>query len=102
MIVVDAATEIHTRGGDSVLFNVGSIIVSSFSKQPQSYLPPSDTATRTKEENVTMKNSNNTWLSLLLVKAATLNPMESMHKLKDTSMGDGLSRSWVLYNAATR
>ncbi|KAE8911115.1 hypothetical protein PF007_g26601 [Phytophthora fragariae] len=55
-----------------------------------------------KEHIVVMKNSNNTWLSLLLVNAATVNPMESLHKLKNASMDDGLSRSWALYNAATR
>ncbi|KAJ8559141.1 hypothetical protein ON010_g8305 [Phytophthora cinnamomi] len=55
-----------------------------------------------KERIVVMKNSNNTWLSLLLVSAATVNPMESLHKLKNASMDDGLSRSWALYNAATR
>ncbi|KUF97035.1 DENN domain-containing protein 5B [Phytophthora nicotianae] len=55
-----------------------------------------------KERIVTMKNSNNTWLSLLLVNAATVNPMDSLHKLKNATMDDGLSRSWALYNAATR
>jgi endo-1,3(4)-beta-glucanase len=55
-----------------------------------------------KEPIVTMKESNNTWLSLLLVNAATVNPMESLHKLKNATMDDGLSRSWALYNAATR
>ncbi|POM80131.1 Endo-1,3(4)-beta-glucanase [Phytophthora palmivora] len=55
-----------------------------------------------KEEIVTMKNSNNTWLSLLLVNAATVNPMDSLQKLKNATMDDGLSRSWALYNAATR
>ncbi|KAE9105447.1 hypothetical protein PF010_g13015 [Phytophthora fragariae] len=55
-----------------------------------------------KEKIVTMKNSNNTWLSLLLVNAATVNPMDSLRKLKNATMDDGLSRSWALYNAATR
>ncbi|KAG7380539.1 hypothetical protein PHYPSEUDO_007049 [Phytophthora pseudosyringae] len=55
-----------------------------------------------KEKIVTMKNSNNTWLSLLLVNAATVNPMDSLHKLKNATMDDGLSRSWAMYNAATR
>ncbi|EGZ28365.1 hypothetical protein PHYSODRAFT_467340 [Phytophthora sojae] len=55
-----------------------------------------------KEQIVTMKFSNNSWLSLLLVNAATVNPMDSLHKLKNATMDDGLSRSWALYNAATR
>ncbi|EEY65978.1 uncharacterized protein PITG_03509 [Phytophthora infestans T30-4] len=55
-----------------------------------------------KERIVISKNSNNTWLSLLLVNAATVNPMDSLHKLKNATMDDGLSRSWALYNAATR
>ncbi|KAH7479245.1 Ascus wall endo-1,3(4)-beta-glucanase [Phytophthora ramorum] len=55
-----------------------------------------------KEKIVTMKNSNNTWLSLLLVNAATVDPVDSLHKLKNATMDDGLSRSWALYNAATR
>ncbi|KAG6609938.1 Endo-1,3(4)-beta-glucanase 1 [Phytophthora cinnamomi] len=55
-----------------------------------------------KENIVTMQNSNNSWLSLLLVNAATVNPMDSLRKLKNATMDDGLSRSWALYNAATR
>ena len=54
-----------------------------------------------KEQIVTMENSNNTWLSLLLVNAAVVNKMDSLYKLMNASMDDGLTRSWALYNAAT-
>ncbi|RMX65586.1 hypothetical protein DD238_001790 [Peronospora effusa] len=55
-----------------------------------------------KDEIVTTPNSNNTWLSLLLVNAAILDPMNSLRKLQNASMDDGLSLSLALYNAATR
>ncbi|KAG2772460.1 hypothetical protein PC129_g21040 [Phytophthora cactorum] len=55
-----------------------------------------------KEPIVVEVNTTITWLSLLLVNAATVNPMESLHNLKNATMDDGLSRSWALYNAATR
>ena len=54
-----------------------------------------------KEPIVTMKNSNNTWLSLLLVNAAVVNKMDSLYKLMNATMDDGLTRSWALYNAAS-
>ncbi|CAI5712713.1 unnamed protein product [Hyaloperonospora brassicae] len=54
-----------------------------------------------KEQIVTTKNSNNTWLSLLLVNAAVVNKMDSLYKLMNATMDDGLTRSWALYNAAT-
>ncbi|GMF37314.1 unnamed protein product [Phytophthora fragariaefolia] len=53
-----------------------------------------------KEDIVTKANTSITWLSLLLVNAATVNPMESLRLLKNATMDDGLSRSWALYNAA--
>ncbi|ETK88821.1 hypothetical protein F441_07090, partial [Phytophthora nicotianae CJ01A1] len=55
-----------------------------------------------KEPIVVEVNTTITWLSLLLVNAATVNPMESLRNLKNATMDDGLSRSWALYNAATR
>ncbi|KAH7479244.1 hypothetical protein KRP22_010709 [Phytophthora ramorum] len=55
-----------------------------------------------KEPIVIEVNTTITWLSLLLVNAATVNPIESLHNLKNATMDDGLSRSWALYNAATR
>ncbi|CAI5712723.1 unnamed protein product [Hyaloperonospora brassicae] len=54
-----------------------------------------------KEPIVTMKNSNNTWLSVLLVNAAVVNKMDSLYKLMNATMDDGLTRSWALYMAAT-
>ncbi|KAG2502531.1 hypothetical protein JM16_009759, partial [Phytophthora kernoviae] len=55
-----------------------------------------------KEEIVIEVNTTITWLSLLLVNAATVNQTDALYKLKNTTMDDGLSRSWALYNAATR
>ncbi|KAL8008276.1 putative endo-1,3(4)-beta-glucanase, glycosyl hydrolase family 81 [Plasmopara halstedii] len=51
---------------------------------------------------ITEEGSNITWLSLLLVNGATVNPMESLRRLPNSTMDDGLSLSWALYNAATR
>ncbi|KAL8008277.1 putative endo-1,3(4)-beta-glucanase, glycosyl hydrolase family 81 [Plasmopara halstedii] len=51
---------------------------------------------------ITGRSSNISWLSLLLVNAATINPMESLRRLPNATMDDGLSLSWALYNAATR
>ncbi|TDH64812.1 uncharacterized protein CCR75_000633 [Bremia lactucae] len=48
------------------------------------------------------QNSNNTWLSLLLVNGATVEPMEALRRLPMATMDDGLTLSWALYNAATR
>ncbi|RLN53548.1 hypothetical protein BBJ29_008164 [Phytophthora kernoviae] len=42
------------------------------------------------------------WLSVLLVNAATVNQTDALHKLKNATLDNGLSRSWALYNAATR
>ncbi|KUF89679.1 hypothetical protein AM588_10002364 [Phytophthora nicotianae] len=55
-----------------------------------------------KEPIVVEVNTTITWLSLLLVNAARVNPMESLRNLKNATMDNGLSRSWALYNAATR
>lgn len=50
---------------------------------------------------VATPNSNITWLSLLLVNAAVLDPINSLQKLKNASMDNGLSLLWALYLAAT-
>lgn len=55
-----------------------------------------------KQPIVTMENSNVSWLSVLLVNAATVDPMDSLRRLKNATMDDGLTRAWALYNAATR
>ena len=55
-----------------------------------------------KDEIVVAPNSNNSWLSLLLVNAAILDQENSLRKLKLATMDDGLSLSWALYNAAIR
>ncbi|TYZ65035.1 hypothetical protein PybrP1_003008 [[Pythium] brassicae (nom. inval.)] len=42
------------------------------------------------------------WLSLLYVNYATVNQKEALERLANVDMDDGLTRSWALYNAATR
>ncbi|RLN87659.1 hypothetical protein BBJ28_00001137 [Nothophytophthora sp. Chile5] len=55
-----------------------------------------------KEPIVTEVDTTVTWLSVLLVNAATVNQTDALQKLQNTTLDDGLSRSWALYNAATR
>ncbi|TDH64916.1 uncharacterized protein CCR75_000626 [Bremia lactucae] len=55
-----------------------------------------------KQPIIVIENSNISWLSLLLVNGATVDPMESLRRLPNATMDDGLSLSWALYNAATR
>jgi endo-1,3(4)-beta-glucanase len=55
-----------------------------------------------KEPIVTEANATNAWLSLLLVNAAVVDQEDSLTKLQDATMDDGLTRSWALYNAAAR
>ena len=55
-----------------------------------------------KEAIVTGADTTNPWLSLLLVNEAVINQADALAKLATTAMDDGLSRSWALYNAASR
>ncbi|KAL4145868.1 hypothetical protein PRNP1_012102 [Phytophthora ramorum] len=55
-----------------------------------------------KEPIVTEANTTNAWLSLLLVNEAAVDQEDALTKLQDATMDDGLTRSWALYNAASR
>uniref|UniRef100_A0AAV1VLF5 glucan endo-1,3-beta-D-glucosidase n=1 Tax=Peronospora matthiolae TaxID=2874970 RepID=A0AAV1VLF5_9STRA len=55
-----------------------------------------------KEAIVTSGDTSNAWLSLLLVNEAVINQADALEKLATVAMDDGLSRSWALYNAASR
>ncbi|KAI9906999.1 hypothetical protein PsorP6_004031 [Peronosclerospora sorghi] len=55
-----------------------------------------------KEAIVAEGNTSNAWLSLLLVNQAVINNAEAIAKLATATMDDGLTRSWALYNAASR
>ncbi|CAI5728776.1 unnamed protein product [Peronospora destructor] len=55
-----------------------------------------------KEAIVTGADTSNPWLSLLLVNEAVINQADALAKLATATMDDGLSRSWALYNAASR
>ncbi|KAG7394229.1 hypothetical protein PHYBOEH_005484 [Phytophthora boehmeriae] len=55
-----------------------------------------------KDPIVVNVNTTISWLSLLLVNAATVNQTDALYKLKNATLDNGLSRSWALYNAATR
>ncbi|KAE8960038.1 hypothetical protein PF011_g30228, partial [Phytophthora fragariae] len=55
-----------------------------------------------KEAIVTGSDTTNAWLSLLLVNEAAINRSGALSKLVTATMDDGLTRSWALYNAASR
>ncbi|KAL3673353.1 hypothetical protein V7S43_001069 [Phytophthora oleae] len=55
-----------------------------------------------KETIVTGDDTTNAWLSLLLVNEAVINQADALAKLETATMDDGLTRSWALYNAASR
>lgn len=55
-----------------------------------------------KEPIVTGNDLSNAWLSLLLVNAAAIDQADSLARLATVAMDDGLTRSWALYNAASR
>jgi endo-1,3(4)-beta-glucanase len=55
-----------------------------------------------KEAIVTGDDTTNAWLSLLLVNQAVINQADALAKLATATMDDGLTRSWALYNAASR
>ena len=55
-----------------------------------------------KEAIVTSSDTSNAWLSLLLVNEAVIDQADALAKLATAAMDDGLSRSWALYNAASR
>ncbi|KAL4151994.1 hypothetical protein PRNP1_008929 [Phytophthora ramorum] len=55
-----------------------------------------------KEAIVTGDNTSNAWLSLLLVNEAAINQADALSRLTTATMDDGLTRSWALYNAASR
>ncbi|KAI9908653.1 hypothetical protein PsorP6_004042 [Peronosclerospora sorghi] len=55
-----------------------------------------------KEAIVKNGDTSNPWLSLLLVNQAVINQAEALAKLATAAMDDGLTRSWALYNAASR
>ncbi|KAG2517380.1 hypothetical protein JM16_007424 [Phytophthora kernoviae] len=55
-----------------------------------------------KEAIVTEANTTNAWLSLLLVNEAAVDQEDALTKLQEATMDDGLTRSWALYNAASR
>ncbi|OWZ21071.1 hypothetical protein PHMEG_0004433 [Phytophthora megakarya] len=55
-----------------------------------------------KETIVTSNDNTNAWLSLLLVNEAVINQADALEKLATAKMDDGLTRSWALYNAASR
>ncbi|ETO77678.1 hypothetical protein F444_07123 [Phytophthora nicotianae P1976] len=55
-----------------------------------------------KEAIVTGGDTTNAWLSLLLVNQAVINQADALTKLATATMDDGLTRSWALYNAASR
>ncbi|KAG1700091.1 hypothetical protein DVH05_011904 [Phytophthora capsici] len=55
-----------------------------------------------KEAIVTSVDTTNAWLSLLLVNQAVINQADALAKLATAAMDDGLTRSWALYNAASR
>ncbi|KUF95055.1 hypothetical protein AM588_10011061 [Phytophthora nicotianae] len=55
-----------------------------------------------KEAIVTGGDTTNAWLSLLLVNEAVINQTDALAKLATAAMDDGLTRSWALYNAASR
>ncbi|KAL4169756.1 hypothetical protein KRP22_010671 [Phytophthora ramorum] len=55
-----------------------------------------------KEAIVTGDDTTNAWLSLLLVNQAVINQADALAKLTTATMDDGLTRSWALYNAASR
>ncbi|KAG2767859.1 hypothetical protein PC129_g10628 [Phytophthora cactorum] len=55
-----------------------------------------------KEPIVTESNTSNAWLSLLLVNEAAVDQEDALTKLQEATMDDGLTRSWALYNAASR
>ncbi|KAK1948071.1 putative endo-1 [Phytophthora citrophthora] len=55
-----------------------------------------------KEAIVTGDDTTNAWLSLLLVNEAVINQDDALAKLATATMDDGLTRSWALYNAASR
>ncbi|CAI5712743.1 unnamed protein product [Hyaloperonospora brassicae] len=54
------------------------------------------------ETIVKSNNVTNAWLSLLLVNAAVIDQEGALEKLATATMDDGLTRSWALYNAASR
>ncbi|CEG44307.1 endo--beta [Plasmopara halstedii] len=55
-----------------------------------------------KEAIVTNNDVTNAWLSLLLVNQAVINQADALAGLATAAMDDGLTRSWALYNAASR
>ncbi|RLN96873.1 hypothetical protein BBJ28_00011059 [Nothophytophthora sp. Chile5] len=55
-----------------------------------------------KEAIVTGDDTTNAWLSLLLVNEAAIDQADALSKLATATMDDGLTRSWALYNAASR
>ncbi|KAF4128126.1 Glycosyl hydrolase family 81 C-terminal domain [Phytophthora infestans] len=55
-----------------------------------------------KQPIVTESNTFNAWLSLLLVNQAAVDQEDALTKLQEATMDDGLTRSWALYNAASR
>ncbi|KAE8973867.1 hypothetical protein PR001_g26181 [Phytophthora rubi] len=55
-----------------------------------------------KEAIVTGADTTNAWLSLLLVNEAAINRAGALSKMVTATMDDGLTRSWALYNAASR
>ncbi|KAI9919805.1 hypothetical protein PsorP6_017290 [Peronosclerospora sorghi] len=55
-----------------------------------------------KEAIVKNGDTSNPWLSLLLVNQAVITQAEALAKLATAVMDDGLTRSWALYNAASR
>jgi endo-1,3(4)-beta-glucanase len=55
-----------------------------------------------REPIVRKDDQGNPWLSLLYMNYATVNKQFALQKLSNTSMDDGLTRSWAMYIAATR
>ncbi|KAI9923141.1 hypothetical protein PsorP6_000355 [Peronosclerospora sorghi] len=50
-----------------------------------------------KQPIITTKNSNISWLSVLLVNGAIVNPIDSLHRLQNATMDDGLTRKSFCY-----
>ncbi|GAB9476647.1 putative endo-1,3-beta-glucanase [Globisporangium polare] len=55
-----------------------------------------------KESVVLDASSTDAWLSLLYVNYATIDQSAALARLAKVKMDDGLTRSWAMYNAATR
>ena len=55
-----------------------------------------------REPIVLTDEQTNPWLSLLYMNYATIDKDVALTKLRNVTMGDGLSRSWAMYIAATR